>query len=113
MRCMSTFPDGRGMQSNASSAMGTNSATTGMIQTVVAAPSNGVPVYANMFEFKSPYPLMASQNFALSYSTLQPISFIDAGTGPLVGVTEPAGSPIIAGCILAELEGMWATPASA
>lgn len=113
MRCLSTFPDGRGVLPNGTNAVASNSATTGVEAQSFINPTNGVPIYGNRFEFVPPYPLPGGQNFQLKANTLRAIDWTDAVNGPLAAVAEPAGSPIIAGCIIAELEGEWASPATA
>lgn len=112
---LTSFPAGKGLNTNNvfSSAM-TNAASAQSIQDAMTNVTNGVPVVSNRFDFGSPYPIAAGQQFSVKVELMRPLDWTETNLGPLNGVatTGSVAAELTAGTLTCELEGLLISPAN-
>lgn len=112
---ITSFPAGKGLNVNATfqSAM-TAAAASNSIQDSLNNITNGVPVISNRFDFGSPYPLLAGQQFGVKIELQQKVDWTETNLGPLnsIATTGSVAAELTAGTLCCELEGLLASPAN-
>jgi hypothetical protein len=112
---VTSFPAGKGLNVNAvhQTSM-TNAASAASIQDSMNNITNGVPVISNRFDFGSPYPIMAGQQFGVKVELQQKLDWTETNLGPLnsIATTGSVAAELTAGTLTCEMEGLLASPAN-